>query len=125
MEVDKDWTKIGNRMYCPEFCAIVPSIVNSCLLAHEKIKNKDLPTGICTTASGKYKSRISIEGKRFDLGTYDDVTDAMSAYKSAKVKYVKTLAEKYGDKIPKVICDNMMQLEKDFERVYPEYAAIC
>lgn len=125
MEVDKDWTCIGNKLYCPEFCAIVPSIVNSCLLTHGKTKNKDLPTGICVTSSGKYKARISINCKRVDLGSYINLYDAMSAYKLAKIEYIKSLAVKYSGIIPNVICENMMRLEENFERVYPEYAALC
>lgn len=124
MEVDKDWIKCGNKIYCPDFCAIVPSIVNSCILNHFKVKT-GLPTGISKTQSGKYKARISIEGTRKDLGSYVDLVDAISAYKNAKINYVKCIAEKYKDILPNEVYQQMINFEERFEKEYPEYAKVC
>lgn len=123
MEVDKDWIKFGNKIYCPEFCEIVPSIINSCLLNHAKIKYRELPTGI-TYYNNKYLARISIEGKRKSLGYYNDLKEAMKAYRSAKIDYVKCLAKKYKEFIPKVIYERMMDIENRFDKEFPEYAKI-
>jgi hypothetical protein len=68
--------------------------------------------------------RISIEGKRKNLGYYNDLNQAKQVYKSAKINYVKYLAEKYKDYIPKVIYDNMMDIENRFDKEFPEYAEI-
>ena len=124
MEVDKDWINFGNKIYCPEFCEVVPSIINSCIVTHSKIKNKHLPTGISKTPSNKFKARLSIEGKRIDLGSYTNLKDAANAYKTAKIDYIKSLAEQYQDKIPEIIYERMMTFDEIFERVYPEYAEI-
>ena len=123
MEVDKDWIKFGNKIYCPELCEVVPSIINSCLLNHEKIKYFELPTGV-TYYNNKYIVRISIEGKRKNLGYYNDLNQAKQVYKSAKINYIKYLAEKYKDYIPKIIYDNMMDIENRFDKEFPEYAEI-
>ena len=123
MEVDKDWIKFGNKIYCPEFCEIVPSIINSCLLNHKKMKNYELPTGIAYN-SNKFKVRLSIEGKRQTLGNYSELKDAMSIYKKSKINYIKYLAEKYKNYIPKIIYDNMMDIENRFDKEFPEYATI-
>lgn len=124
MELDKDWINPGNKLYCPECCEIVPSIINSCIVSHPKIKNTGLPTGILRTASNKYKARISINNKRVDLGSYKELSDAITAYKQAKIDYVKLLAKQYKDKIPNIIYQRMINFDEIFERVYPEYATI-
>lgn len=123
MEVDKDWIKLGNKIYCPEFCEVVPSIINSCLLNHSKIKYFELPTGI-TYYNNKYMVRMSIEGKRRNLGYYTDLKKAMQVYKEAKINYVKDLAEKYKNHIPKIIYNNMINFKNRFNEVFPEYAEI-
>lgn len=123
MEVDKDWIRFGNKIYCPEFCEIVPSIINSCLLNHAKIKNYELPTGI-TCYDNKYLVRMSFEGKRKNLGYYNDLKEAMKTYKAAKINYVNYLAEKYRDYIPKVIYESMTNFDKRFDKEFPEYAEI-
>lgn len=123
MEVDKDWLHQGNKIYCPEFCSVVPSIINSCLLTHEKTKG-NLPIGISKTTGNKYKARISIEGKRKDLGVYVDLIDALNAYKKAKIDYVKYLANKYRGVLPKKVYNQMIHFDKRFEVEFPEYAAI-
>ena len=42
------------------------------------------PTGVTTTLSGKYQARIKIKGKRYDLGSYDTIEEAMEVYANAK-----------------------------------------
>ena len=123
MEVDKDWIKFGNKIYCPEFCEVVPSIINSCLLNHSKVKYLELPTGI-TYHNDKYRVRLSIEGKRKNLGYYTNLNKAMQVYKNAKITYIKNLAEKYKNYIPEIIYDNMINFENKFNEVFPEYAEI-
>lgn len=123
MEVDKDWIKFGNKVYCPEFCEVVPGIINSCMLNHDKIKNHELPTGI-TYHNNKYQARLSVEGKRMDLGHYSNLSDAMNAYKNAKIQYVKYLAGKYKQYIPEIVYNNMMNFDERFDKEFPEYAEI-
>ena len=124
MELDKDWIQFENNIYCPELCVISPSIINVCLSNHDKIKNHELPTGI-TYHNNKYQARLSIECERIDLGHYIVLKDAMVAYKKAKIEYVKYLAEKYKQDIPKTLYDSMMCFDERFNKEFPEYAEIC
>ena len=123
MELDKDWMKFGNKVYCPEFCVISPSIINSCILNHGKIKNYDLPTGI-TCINNMYKVRISIEGKRIIVGSYESLNEAKYSYKTAKIEYVKYLAEKYREYIPNKLYTKMIEFENRFDKEFPEYATV-
>ena len=42
------------------------------------------PTGVTITLSGKHQARIKIKGKRYDLGSYDTMAEAMEIYSNAK-----------------------------------------
>ena len=47
----------------------------------------------------KYKSKIKKFGKTVNLGRYDTVIEAFSAYKKAKESYLKELANKWKSQI--------------------------
>jgi hypothetical protein len=40
--------------------------------------------GVTTTLSGKFQPRIRINGKRYDLGSYDTIEEAQEVYLNAK-----------------------------------------
>lgn len=124
MEVDKDWLIHGNKMYSPETCVIVPNIINTCILNHDRIKDLDLPTGISITSSGKYKARLSKYGKRNDLGSYEKLEDSMFAYMDAKISYIKELACKYKNVIPQKLYDVMNKYEDRFLLDNPDYSVL-
>lgn len=121
MEVDKDWLIYGNKTYSPETCVIVPSIINTCILNHDRKKNFELPTGITITSSNKYKARMSKYGKKKDLGIYEKLEDAMFAYMNAKISYIKELADKYRNVIPQKLYDVMNKYENRFLLDNPDY----
>lgn len=123
MEVDKDWLKVGNQIYCPEYCSIVPSIVNSCILNHEKIKYSDLPTGICIH-NNKYCARLSMFGERVVLCHTNDLNEAMRKYREEKISYIKQVADMYKYCIPDNVYKNMIKYEERFEFDFPEYKGV-
>ena len=43
-----------------------------------------LPTGVLKTDTGKYQARIKLDGKRFNLGSFETPEEAASAYRTAK-----------------------------------------
>ena len=45
---------------------------------------RDLPTGVFKTASGKFRSSISWRGKKSWIGTFDTLEQASAAHMSAK-----------------------------------------
>ena len=124
MQIDKDWKIMGNKTYSPKACEIVPSIINSCLVRHDKKNNNNLPIGIQLTASNKFKARLSKYGKRVDLGTYSDLKEAMQIYKTAKIQYIHELANLYKEKISQELYEAMMDYETRFDKELPEYAEI-
>lgn len=124
MQIDKDWKIFGNKIYSPDACEIVPSIINSCLIRHGAKKYDDRIANIQYTSSGKYKPRLSQYGRRVELGTYSDINEAMKVYKSAKIKYVQEIANRYKDKISYRLYEAMMNYENRLVKELPEYAAL-
>lgn len=124
MQIDKDWLKFGNKIYSPETCEIVPSIINSCIIRHGDNYGGKIPGNIQVTTSGKYKPRMCKFGKRIELGTYTNLFDAMKVYKDNKISYIKELANKYKNKISHNLYDAMMNYEKRLIMELPEYAKI-
>lgn len=115
MQVDKDWLRVGNRIYCPENCCIVPQIINTCLLTHTKHNESNIPNGVSITTSNRYKARCSVEGKRKDLGTYSTIEEAFNVYKEFKIEYIRNLAEKYKDYLPENLYQAMLNYRNTFE----------
>ena len=124
IQVDKDWIVCGNKTYSPEYCELVPQIINSCIIGHDKIINNDLPMGITMTSSGKYKPRVSQYGKRIHYGSYVALEDAMKIYMDQKILYIKELADKYKPYISQRLYDTMYNYKNRFLLENPEYEKI-
>lgn len=97
--LDKDILKKGNKVYGPENCCFVPPEINN--LFKHRISDKDEHiTGISFSKyHRKYAARIGnkiIDGKKtLNLGYFDTAEDAFIAYKMAKEKQLKLIANKY------------------------------
>jgi hypothetical protein len=95
--LDKDLIKKGNKTYSPDFCCFIPSELNSLLTKSDSARG-ELPIGVYYDR-GKYKARMKIYGKTQTLGGFDTIEKAFIAYKTAKEKHIKNMAEKYKQMI--------------------------
>lgn len=106
MQLDKDILIKGNRIYSPETCVFVPYIINALLLKSDKMRG-NLPIGVYWhERDQEYRSQCSFvdyNGKRKNkwLGGYSNPEDAFIAYKIFKELYIKEVADKYKEYIPK------------------------
>ncbi|OXR27852.1 hypothetical protein F6476_08905 [Pseudomonas umsongensis] len=99
MELDKDILDPLNTMYSPEFCSLVPRVINQ-MFRDTRSQRGGLPIGVTIGPRGKdFVSRISKHGKQFYLGKFRDIIAAFDAYKTAHRDYCYELAEKYEDLI--------------------------
>ena len=114
LEVDKDWYVIGNKLYSPDNCCLVPTLINTCTLTHAKVKNYDIPIGVSWHKNGSYVARCSNRGRRITIGYYNNVKDAEKAYWKYKINYISELAEEYKQYIPSRLYNAM----KDFKDTY-------
>ncbi len=103
-ELDKDILVKGNKVYSSETCCFVPKEINY-LFTKRQNKRGKLPMGVTLSQSNKFLSRLSIKGKKKHIGVYQTPEEAFYAYKKAKEKYIKEVAEKWKGQI----ADNVYQ----------------
>ncbi len=99
-DLDKDMFGNG-KLYCPEFCTLLPSKVNWFLCDGYSRKKSGLPEGVnvispkIKNAKIGYVARCHINGKRKYLGYYDCPYEAGKVYKEAKEREARRMAEEY------------------------------
>lgn len=94
--VDKDILVKGNKTYGPDKCCIVPETLNVIAKGHKAETN---PYPGVKPRHGKYSVCTSFYGKNTYLGTRDTLEEAIHLYNTEKTKYVRELADSYGDNI--------------------------
>lgn len=93
-DLDKDILVPGNKVYGPDTCCFVPQELNKLLLV--KTVTGIYPVGVyLEKKSGRYKSQISIDGRRHTLGRFDTSESAYAVYQTAKIAEIHRQAEKY------------------------------
>jgi len=98
-ELDKDILDPINKIYSPEYCSVVPRVINQ-MFRDTRSQRGNLPIGVSVAARGKgFISRISKHGKHFYLGKFNDPIAAFEAYKAAHSEYCVELAATYEGKI--------------------------
>ena len=111
--VDKDILIKGNKIYSPDTCCLVPQFINTLFLKCDKSRG-DLPIGVhYDSDKHRYVAQYrNNNGVRF-LGGYQNYELAFNAYKQAKEKYIKQIAQEEYDKcnITKKCYDAMMNYE--------------
>lgn len=109
VELDKDILIKGNKVYSPETCVFVPKAINILFKKHKKESN--LPLGVYFHR-GKYTSQLNEDSrKRKWLGDFNTPEEAFYAYKEAKEKEIKRVADLYKDKIPQKLYEAMYSYE--------------
>lgn len=96
-QIDKDLLCKGNKVYSPYTCCFLPKEINSFLTKSNKARGK-YPIGVSCRGS-KYESNISIDGICIYLGLFDTPEEAFYAYKQAKERQCKVLAQRYKNAI--------------------------
>lgn len=97
-QLDKDIIVKGNKVYSPNTCCFVPQEIN--MIIYNKNKRKyDLPKGVIKSKNNRYVASVNMYGEIKRLGCFSTPEEAFMAYKEAKEKYIKEVAEKWKDKI--------------------------
>ena len=106
-QLDKDILVKGNKIYSPETCAFVPQEIN--ILFTKRYNSRGVyPIGVCFhTAHNKFSAIISKNGKQKHLGYYKTPEEAFQAYKSAKEKHIKEVADKWRGQITEEVYQAM------------------
>jgi len=97
--LDKDIILKGNKMYSPNTCAFVPKEINLLFLRRQARRGK-YPIGVCWDKQMlKFRSIYKIKGKHKTIGLFNTPELAFNAYKLAKEKLIKEVADEYKDRI--------------------------
>ena len=99
--VDKDILIHGNKIYSPNTCILVPQRINLLFIKELAVRG-DLPIGVSKHRKHYSASLSTFEGKRH-IGNFSDPTLAFAAYKEAKEKYIKEVADSYKNIIPQKV----------------------
>jgi hypothetical protein len=99
-QLDKDLLVKGNKIYGPDTCCFVPSLINNLIgkSGHNLKTDKTLPLRV-TKSGNKFSAYCSFYGKDKYLGVYFSIEEAFEKYKLEKELYIKEVAEIYKDKI--------------------------
>lgn len=109
--LDKDLLVKGNKLYSESTCCFVPHDINTVILQTKGIRGK-LPVGVIENKkTGKFRARVSKEGKFVCIGTYSTPEQAFYAYKQAKEEHIKEMASKWKDSIDIRVYNALMSWE--------------
>lgn len=114
MCLDKDILIKGNKLYSPETCVFVTSLMN-CIFTKSDSTRGECCIGISKKNNGKYRAFVSNFGQsKKGLHTYENEEDAFKEYKQEKEKYIKEIADKYKNQIPQKLYDALYNYTVEF-----------
>jgi len=93
--LDKDILVKGNKLYSKDNCCFVPLEVNSLLTKSDNSRG-EYPVGVYFDKyAGKFKAKLTVNGKQKTLGYFNTPEEAFQVYKLAKEAYIKAVAQKW------------------------------
>lgn len=96
--LDKDLLVQGNKIYSPQTCCFIPQTINAMMTRGQRIRGKVKSIGV-TYKNGKYIARCNFGHKEAKIvGVFDNEQEAFDAYKQAKERYIRQIAEEYFSK---------------------------
>ena len=116
--LDKDILKPGNKLYSPDSCGFVPTIINT-MLGHASRKHTvyNLPTGVsfCTFTS-RYIVVMSLNGKSRTVGRFDSPDVARQEYIRLKKIEVVRMANEWRGRITEQMYEALLVFPVDMEK---------
>lgn len=108
-DVDKDLLIMGNRVYSPDACLLVPARINY-LLTRPSI-SKGLPVGV-TSKGGLYEAKCREQDSKYrSLGAFSCPKDAFNVYRQHKLSVIRSVADEYRSRIDPRLYDALMSYE--------------
>lgn len=115
VDLDKDIMKYGNKTYSPDSCIFVPTTINQLFKTRKQVKNIYLPIGV---SFDEKRNKFTSSGQK-GLKSFDTFDDVINYYIKSKECQIKSLANKYKNKIPKRLYDRLMEYKVQIE--YPQF----
>lgn len=108
-QLDKDI--LGNRkLYSPENCCFIPKEINQALILPRASLSDEHLVGMYYDARlNKYIAQARVGKTNSYIGCFETQEEAYIAYKSVKEPYIRSLAEKWKDKIDTKVYEKLIQ----------------
>ncbi|AKQ08386.1 HNH endonuclease [Bacillus phage PBC2] len=114
MHLDKDILIKGNKIYSPETCVFVPQCINALFIKRDVSRGKCLIGVYYDNHNKKYKAQCNdCNGKRVNLGLFNNEKDAFDKYKVFKESVIKEFANRYVNNIPDDLYVKLVNYEVD------------
>lgn len=99
--LDKDILQIGNTLYSPETCILLPPRTNSLLTDSRSargefpigVRYKKKPLNMVNELSKPYEAYCGFNGKQLFIGTFPDLVSAHCAWQRAKILAIESEIE--------------------------------
>jgi hypothetical protein len=100
--LDKDLVLPDNKVYCPEYCRLIPKRLNRALVLGSKksiyrAKNKFVVTSSVLSLDGTSTQKY--------IGSFERIEEALSAAREGKVKFIRSLYDLYVGILDQEILD--------------------
>lgn len=110
-QLDKDLLFPGNKVYAPDRCVFVPQQLNTLLLDRGTARGQYKQGVYFYKRDNKFAAQIAINGKPKGLGLFNTEIEAYNAYKKAKGRHVKDMANHWRDDIADEVYHALMNWE--------------
>lgn len=110
-QLDKDLLIPSNKVYAPGKCVFVPQQLNKLLNGYGNARGQCKQGVSFYKRNNKFVAQIAIDGKKKNLGYFETELDAYHAYKTAKERHVKDMANHWRDDIADEVYYALMRWE--------------
>lgn len=107
--LDKNILFKGNKVYSSETCCFVPREINGLFVKCNNSRGK-LPIGV-SMEGDKFRASVHTDGKVDNLGLFNTLEEAFQAYKIAKERYIKKVADNWKPYIEPKVYEAMYNYE--------------
>lgn len=109
--LDKDLIKPGNKVYCPEYCSLVPQEINK--LTVRKSRVRSIPQGVVDYGT-YFVAKCRTEDDNLYLGTFNCPEIAGEVYRKFKKEVIVKTANKFKDQIDDLVYEALLNFEVEW-----------
>lgn len=116
-QLDKDVLIKNNKIYSPDTCAFVPQEINK-LFTKRNIVRGEFPLGVTKSNNNKFLAQLSTKhnkNKSRKIGYYNTPEEAFQAYKEAKERYIKEVANEWKEQIDPRVYEAMYNYQVEID----------
>lgn len=109
-DLDKDLLVRGNKVYSPDTCCMLPEEINVFITKKGSDKN-GLPTGVKPQGVNTFRADFGRFGRSNYIGAFDNVEEALAAYKKVKRQAFLELTEKWKYLVAVDVYESLLNFE--------------